>query len=215
MSNQFTINVSSRGQFGRGPSRRLRRLEGVLPAIVYGGAEAPQPITLSLKELVRNLETEAFYSHVLTLVIDGKPQSAILKALQRHPATNIPLHADFQRIDSTHAIHMRVPLHFINEDKCVGVKTKGGVINHILKEVEVSCLPQNLPEYIEVDLEKIDIGQSIHFSDLALPAGVTVLALVQGEDHNMAVITVSSPRGGTDEPVAPAAVAEKAEGKKA
>ena len=210
MSNQFTLNVSSRDQFGRGPSRRLRRLEGVLPGIVYGGTEAPQPIILTLKELARNLETEAFYSHILTLIIDGKPQSAILKALQRHPATNVPLHADFQRIDSTHAIHMRVPLHFINDEKCVGVKTKGGVINHILKEVEVSCLPQNLPEYIEVDLEKVDIGQSVHFSDLALPAGVSVLALVQGEDHNMAVVTVTTPRGGVDEPAPAAAETKKA-----
>jgi large subunit ribosomal protein L25 len=206
MSNQFTLNVSSRDQFGRGPSRRLRRLEGVLPGTVE---LKHHNLLLTLKELVRNLETEAFYSHILTLVVDGKPQSAILKALQRHPATNVPLHADFQRVDSTHTIHMRVPLHFINEDKCVGVKTKGGVINHVLKEVEVSCLPQNLPEYIEIDLEKVDIGQSVHFSDLALPAGVTVLALVQGEDHNMAVVTVTTPRGGVEEP-APAAADKKA-----
>lgn len=208
MSKEFSLNVTSRGNFGRGPSRRLRRLEGLLPGIIYGGAEAPQPIIITLKELVKNLEIEAFYSHILTLNVDGKPNKVIIKALQRHPATSIPLHADFQRIDSTHIINMRVPLHFINEDKCVGVKTKGGVINHLAKEVEVACLPQNLPEFIEVDLENITVGQSIHLSELKLSAGIEIPALAQGEDHNMAVVTVTMPRGTTEE-AAPATEAKK------
>ncbi|MGB3622053.1 50S ribosomal protein L25/general stress protein Ctc [Ketobacter sp. MCCC 1A13808] len=199
MSNEFTINAQSRGEAGKGSSRRLRRLENRIPAIVYGANKDPQQVSVEFKDMVKALENEAFYSHVLTLVVDGNSEQVVLKDLQRHPAKSIPVHADFQRVDTTHKLHMNIPLHFLNEDKCAGVKQSGGVIAHQMAEVEVTCLAKDLPEYIEIDVENLEMGSVIHLSDIKLPAGVEIRALQLGEDHDLPVVSVSAPRGGADE----------------
>jgi large subunit ribosomal protein L25 len=186
----FTLNAQARSDEGKGASRRLRRLEAKLPAVIYGGKEAAQSITLELKELVKALENEAFYSHVLTINIDGKPQQAVIKALQRHPAKNTPLHADFLRVDATHKLVMKVPLHYLNQDTCVGVKTEGGAISIMATDVEVACLPANLPEYIAVDLKDVHVGTTLHLSSIVLPAGVEIPSLALGHDHDQPIANV-------------------------
>lgn len=186
----FTLNAKARTDEGKGASRRLRRLEAKLPAVIYGGKEPAQSITLELKELVKALENEAFYSHVLTINIDGKPQQAVIKALQRHPAKNTPMHADFLRVDATHKLVMKVPLHYLNQDTCVGVKTEGGAIAIMANEVEVACLPANLPEYIAVDLKDVHVGTTLHLSSITLPTGVEIPSLALGHDHDQPIANV-------------------------
>ncbi|KAF0805111.1 50S ribosomal protein L25/general stress protein Ctc [Alcanivorax sp. S71-1-4] len=195
MSNEFLLHAEGRSDVGKGASRRLRRQEARIPGIVYGGNAEPQMVTLELRELVKALENEAFYSHVLTLKIDGKTQQAVLRDLQRHPAKGTPMHADFLRVDKTHKITMQVPLHFLNEDKCVGVKQQGGKITHNASEVEVSCLPQNLPEFLEVDMADVKLDQVVHLSDIKLPKGVELVALTHGADHDLPVVSVHAPKG--------------------
>ncbi len=204
MADNFTLAATTRNDLGKGASRRLRRNEARIPGILYGADAAPVTIAVGLKELCKALENEAFYSHVLTIELDGKPVKAVLKDLQRHPAKSVPTHADFLRVDETHKIHMHVPVHFINEDKCVGVKAQGGVISHQLVEVVVSCLAKDLPEYLEVDMANVALGQTIHLSDLALPAGVSLVELSHGPEHDQPVVNVHAPRGGSSEE-APAA----------
>jgi large subunit ribosomal protein L25 len=180
---------------GKGASRRLRRLEGMIPSIVYGANKKPTNITLEHKELMKHLEHEAFYSHIISLEIDGKAEDVILKDLQRHPAKEIVLHADFLRVSKTKKLHMQVPLHFINEDICVGAKMDGGMISHAATQLEVSCLPANLPEFIEVDLAELKIGENIHISDMTLPKGVESVALSHGADHDLLIAAVNKPKG--------------------
>ncbi|HEX4937950.1 MAG TPA: 50S ribosomal protein L25/general stress protein Ctc [Candidatus Kapabacteria bacterium] len=209
MSNEFTIEATTRSDLGKGASRRLRRLENRVPGILYGADKAPTPISVLGKDLSKALENEAFYSHILSLKLDGGDVQVVLKDLQRHPAKNNPTHVDFQRIDATHKLHMHVPLHFLNEDKCVGVKTGGGIVSHQLTEVEVVCLPKDLPEFIAVDVADLDMGKSIHLSQLTLPAGVELRALQLGEDHDLSVVSVIATRASIGEeeakPAAPAA----------
>jgi large subunit ribosomal protein L25 len=199
MTTNFTLTAKVRTDAGKGASRRLRRLANELPGIIYGGTKAPQTISLLQKDLAKALEDEAFYSHIITLDVDGAPEKVILKALQRHPSKTVLLHADFLRIDETHAINVRVPLHFINQDKCVGVRLGGGVISHSLSEIEVHCLPQNLPEFIEVDMAEIAVGTILHISDLKLPQGVESVELSHGAAHDQAVVSVALPRGAAAE----------------
>ena len=184
----FTLNAQTRTNEGKGASRRLRRLEQKVPAVIYGGSNAAQSITLELRELVKALESEAFYSHILTINIDGKPQSAVLKALQRHPVKNLPMHADFLRVDAAQKLTMKVPLHFLNQDTSPAGKTAGVLVLHELNEVEVSCLPKDLPEFIEIDLGALALGDIIHLSDLKLPAGVELPELKLGKEHDVAVV---------------------------
>jgi len=186
----FTLNAQARTDEGKGASRRLRRLEAKLPAVIYGGKEPAQSITLELRELVKALENKAFYSHVLTINIDGKPQQAVIKALQRHPAKNQPLHADFLRVDAAHKLVMRVPLHFLNQDTCVGVKTEGGAISINANDVEISCMPANLPEFIAVDLKDVHVGTTLHLSSIVLPTGVEIPALALGQDYDQPIANV-------------------------
>ncbi len=199
MSNEFTIEAATRSDLGKGASRRLRRLENRVPGILYGADKAPTPISVIAKDLSKSLENEAFYSHILTLKLDGSDVQVVLKDLQRHPAKNNPTHVDFQRIDATHKLHMHVPLHFLNEDKCVGVKTGGGIVSHLLTEVEVVCYAKDLPEFIEVDVADLEMGKSIHLSDLKLPAGVELRALQLGADHDLSVVSVIATRAGIGE----------------
>jgi len=195
MATNFTLAGKVRTDAGKGASRRLRRLAAEVPAIIYGGTKAPQTISVPQKDLIKALEDEAFYSHIITLTIDGTAEKVVLRDLQRHPSKTVLLHADFQRVDEAHTITMRVPLHFLNQEKCVGVRLEGGTINHSISDIEVRCLPQNLPEFIEVDTTDLHVGDLLHISDLELPAGVESVELAHGADHDQAVVSVHLPRG--------------------
>jgi len=195
MSIDFTLSAETRSDTGKGASRRLRR-ENKVPAILYGGAGEPVMLTLKANQVARNLQEEAFYSHVLTLDIAGKSEQAILRDIQRHPAKDLVLHMDFLRVVADQPITVQVPLHFLNEESCVGVKMGGGLISRTLTELEITCLPRDLPEYIEVDLADVDVGQSVHISDITLPAGVTSVALAHGEEHDLSVAAVNARKGG-------------------
>jgi len=199
MSGDFTLTAEARTDVGKGASRRLRRLGDRVPAIVYGDEKDPVNISLLHKDLVKQLENEAFYSHIITINLDDKSQEVILKDLQRHPSKSKILHADFMRVSRTKKLQTKVPLHFLNETTCIGVKQQGGSISHNMTELEISCLPQDLPEYIEVDLANVEIGHIVHISDLTLPSGVESVSLAHGSDHDLPVVTVNKPRAGGDE----------------
>ena len=192
---EHTLAAVSRTVTGKGSSRRLRRLENLVPGIVYGGKAEPTQIAIAQNLFIKALEDESFYSSVVSLEIDGKAQNVILKDLQRHPAKPIILHADFMRVDAKTEIVVNVPLHFVNEEQCVGVKMQSGKIQHEASEVEVRCLPKDLPEYIEVDMTEIEAGTTLHLSDVTLPKGVvsTQLALVEG--HDLPIASVKKPGG--------------------
>jgi large subunit ribosomal protein L25 len=180
MSANFEVIAQSRTDTGKGASRRLRR-SGQLPGIVYGAHQDPAMISLQHHELVHALENEAFYSNLLTLKVDGKAQTVVLKDLQRHPAKPFILHVDFQRVQADEKIRLNVPIHFINEESCPGIKA-GGQASHVMTDVEITCLPKDLPEFIEVDLSKLEMGDILHASELSLPAGVELAASDTGED---------------------------------
>ena len=190
----FILQASVRNDLGKGASRRLRRNDALVPAIVYGGNKEPQSISIAARELNKALENEAFYSHVIKLSVDGKKEDVLLKALQRHPAKPMVMHADFLRVVAGHEVTVHVPLHFLNEDTCVGVKKSGGVISHTMTDVEVNCLPKDLPEFIEVDMAEVDLGDIVHLSSLKLPKGVSIPALAQGADHDLPVANVHAAR---------------------
>ena len=194
MSDQFELHAEAREDLGKGASRRLRRNDALVPAIVYGGNKEPQSISIAARELNKALENEAFYSHVIKLSVDGKKEDVLLKALQRHPAKPMVMHADFLRVVAGHEVTVHVPLHFLNEDTCVGVKKSGGVISHTMTDVEVNCLPKDLPEFIEVDMAEVDLGDIVHLSSLKLPKGVSIPALAQGADHDLPVANVHAAR---------------------
>ncbi|MBK7954067.1 MAG: 50S ribosomal protein L25/general stress protein Ctc [Candidatus Accumulibacter sp.] len=189
---KFTFEARKRTLQGSGASRRLRRAQRV-PAVVYGGAAAPELIDLDHNEILLNLRKEAFHSSVLTLSIDGVLQTVVLRDSQTHPWKPLVLHCDFQRVDSTHAIHQRVPLHFVNADIAPGVKISGGNVSHVLNDIEVSCLPQDLPQFVEVDLKDLEAGHSIHLSALVFPAGVTPVG--HGDDDPV-VVSIPTKKGG-------------------
>ncbi len=191
MSTDFLLHAKGRDVSGKGASRRLRRLAGEIPAIVYGGQKEPQSLTLVHKDVLKALENEAFYSNIITLTIDDKAEEVVLKDLQRHPAKLLILHMDFLRVSKSTMITLKVPLHFVNEDICVGVKNQGGVISHTVSDLEVQCLPKNLPEFIEVDLATLELGATLHISDIVMPKGVESVALNHGADHDLSVAAVN------------------------
>jgi large subunit ribosomal protein L25 len=196
MSDQFEVAVSARSDIGKGASRRLRRLENLVPGVIYGGHKDPVSVSVVSKDIEKSLENEAFYSHVLTLNFGDHKESAVLKDLQRHPASNKVVHLDFLRVVAGESIKVQVPLHFVNEDTCKGVKIGGGMVQHQMTEIEVSCLPKDIPEFIEVDMTNVEVGAIVHLSDLTLPKGVTSVALSLGADHDLAVASVTPPKGG-------------------
>jgi large subunit ribosomal protein L25 len=171
---QFEFTAFPRASEGRGASRRLRR-SGRAPGIVYGGADAPTPIELDHNALFHALRNEAFHASILTMKLDGAATKVLLRDVQMHPFKNEILHIDFQRVDENKKIHMKVPLHFVNGDVSPAVKVSGAVVSHVANDVDVTCLPRDLPEYIEVDLSALDVGKPIHVSELKLPAGVAVV----------------------------------------
>ena len=190
----FELEAESRSDMGNGASRRLRR-DGKVPAVIYGGGEDPQSIALVHSEILKRLDHEAFYSHILTVNIDGKPGNAVLRDMQRHPAKPIIMHMDFQRVDENKPIRVHVPLHFIGEDVAPGAKA-GGLITHELIEVALDVLPRHLPEFIEVDVSALEVGESRHLSDLPLPESGSLVELARGEGHDLPVVSIHIRRGG-------------------
>ncbi len=194
MIQTFEVNAEPRSDTGKGASRRLRR-QGLVPGIVYGGHQDPALINLVHSKLLLHLEHEAFYSHILDLKIGEVSEKVVLKDMQRHPAKPFIMHVDFQRVRADEELTMHVPLKFINENSSVGVKM-GGLVSHHIADVEITCLPSDLPEVIEVDLKNLDLGGAIHLSELKLPAGVE---LAHEPDPDLPVVSIHSPHGGTDE----------------
>ncbi len=196
--NEFELIAEPREDMGKGASRRLRRA-GKLPGVVYGSEKDAAAITLDHNDLAHHLENEAFYSHILTLKIGKNKDKVVLKDLQRHPYRRQILHIDLQRISEKEKLTMRVPLHFINEDKCVGVKQDGGVISHVMTEIEITCLPKDLPEFIDIDMAEIILNQTIHLGDLSLPEGVESYILARGGDPMSPVVSVHIPKAVVEE----------------
>ena len=214
MSDACEIDAEIREDIGTGASRRLRRLADQVPAILYGGDKAPTPLTLVRKDLEYALQNEAFYSHILTIKVGKSKQRAILKDLQRHPARDSVMHADFMRVSDDVSIKVHVPIHYLNEENCYGVKTEAGMIQHSATDIEVQCLPGDMPEYVEVDMLEVKIGDIIHISDIKLPEGVESVALSHGEDYDLAIASVLAPKGISEEEeeaLEAAALAEAAE----
>jgi large subunit ribosomal protein L25 len=195
MQETFELKAESRSDAGKGASRRLRNA-GKVPAILYGGGKDPSMIALDHNDLLKHLEQEAFYSHVLTVDLEGARESCVLKDVQRHPARPLVMHLDLQRVRADEKIRMHVPLHFQNENLSPGVK-QGGAVSHHLTEVDVSCLPQDLPEYIAVDISTMGLNTSLHLSQLSLPAGVELVALAHGDDA--LVVSVHTARAQVEE----------------
>ncbi|MCC5858703.1 MAG: 50S ribosomal protein L25/general stress protein Ctc [Ectothiorhodospiraceae bacterium] len=195
MSVELKLNAESRADTGKGASRRLRRAKQV-PGIVYGAGKEPKMIQVSAFELARLMETEAFYSQIIDLMVDGKKQQSVLKDMQRHPFKDRVLHVDFQRVKAGEKLHVSVPVHFLNEDTCKGLKA-GGVLHRDMNEVPIISLPKDLPEYLEVDLADLGVGDAIHLSQLTLPAGVEFEAFAHGgdaHDHDLPVVSIVQPR---------------------
>jgi large subunit ribosomal protein L25 len=181
------LNATLREDQGKGASRRLRHAKS-LPAIVYGSGKDAVSITLLQKDVQHKLPDESFYSQVLSLSIEGKTEDVLIRDIQHHPYKMEVMHMDFIRVDAKKVVHVFSQLHYIGEEESPGVKTEDGVINHVMTEVELECLPKDIPEYIQIDLSEMHVGDIVHLSDLILPEGVAVLALKQGDEHDTAVV---------------------------
>ncbi len=191
----FEVIAQARAEQGSGASRRLRNA-GRVPAIVYGAGKDAQAVTLDHNTIYHALRVEAFHASVLSLNVDGQVEKVLLRDVQHHPFRQLILHVDFQRVDPNAKLHIKVPLHFIIADLAPGVKLGGGIISHVANEGDVSCLPADLPEFIEVDLANLGAGQSIHMADLTLPKGVELVALHRGD--NQTVANCSGKAGGEE-----------------
>jgi large subunit ribosomal protein L25 len=191
VSTGFNLEITDRTGGGKAVARRLRR-EGKVPAIVYGGGREPATVALDSATLALQMQREAFYTSILTLKRGNETQAVIVKDVQRHPAGWRVLHLDFQRILEDEEITLHVPIHFLNEETAKGVKDQGGVLEHLLTDVEVSCLPRYLPEYLSLDVAELELNGILHLSDIVLPEGVTIVALEHKQNH--AVVAISPPR---------------------
>ena len=189
---KIEITANSRTLQGKGASRRLR-IAGKVPAVIYGGETPAQSIELDHNNLYHKLKLEAFHASILSIDVDGKKEKVLLRDTQMHPFKQQVYHVDFQRVDPMKKIHMKVPLHFINADSSPGVKTSGGNVSHVLTEVDISCLPKDLPEFISVDLVDLAAGNTLHLSDLVLPKNVEIPALAKS-GGNIPVVTIVIPR---------------------
>jgi large subunit ribosomal protein L25 len=199
----FEVIANARTLQGTGASRRLRRA-GTVPGIVYGGETAPIAIETNHNDLLLKLKKEAFHSSIINLVVDGKKEQVLLRDYQTHAYKPLVLHIDFQRVDATHELHIKVPLHFVNEEVAPGVKLNGGLVNHVITEVDVHCLAKDLPEFVEVDLSALKIGDSIHLSQLKLPKGVQLVAHTTDD----VVVGIVGKGGAAEEAAAGEAAAE-------
>jgi large subunit ribosomal protein L25 len=200
MKISFELDAELRNDEGKGASRRLRR-KGAVPAILYGGKRDPRKLSLNQEKLITLIDNEKFYASIINLKVGDVTQAAIVKDLQMHPAKNQVLHLDLQRVLETEKIRIRLPIHFHGEAASPGVKTQGGMVSHRIADVEIQCLPKDLPESLDLDLSQMNLNESKSLSDIPLPAGVAITALVQGKDQ--VVVSIHSPRA--EEPEAAAA----------
>jgi large subunit ribosomal protein L25 len=210
--NEFILDAKSRTDVGKGASRRLRRLQKEIPAIIYGAGKEPASITMRHDDVFHAIENEAFFSSIIDINVDGAKESVVIKDLQRHPAKPVIMHADFLRVRADVALTVNVPLHLLNEEKCIGVKSENGQIIISMHELQVSCLPKDLPEYIELDMLEVHVGDTLHITDLKLPEGVTSVDLSQNEENDYPVVTVSEIREQVIEETEVAEGEEAAEG---
>ena len=189
MSDKFDLIAELREDQGKGASRRLRH-QGKVPAIIYGAGRPPRSLSFDQNKVLKQLENESFYSSVLNIQVNDKSQAAILKDLQRHPAKHMIMHMDFQRIVDDVEIKMNVPLHFIGEELAPGIKTGGGSVSRLLNDVEVSCLPKYLPEYLEVDISELELDEMLNLSQIKLPEGVEIPQLAPGIDNDQPMVSI-------------------------
>ena len=216
MSQKIAIHASKRDGVGKGASRRLRRSGDVIPAIMYGSDQEAVSITLGVNEINKAMQNEAFFSQIIDVQVDGGSQQALVRDVQRNPVSGKVLHMDFLRVSANTEIEVNVPLHFLGEEECVGVRLGGGIITHLMTDVEIRCLPADLPEFIEVDVSALELNELIHLSEIKVPAGVVIMAL-EHEDDDRAIVSVQPPRVETEEepsdeaPPAPPTVGEKDE----
>jgi len=198
MSISFELHAEPRTDLGSGASRRLRRANKV-PAVVYGASKAPQAVAIGHDELAHALENEAFYSHILSLKTGDGEERVVLKDLQRHPSKPRIVHVDLQRVSETQKLHMHIPLHFVGDELAPGVKEGGGIVTHHMIDVEVTCLPKDLPEYIEVDVSGLGLNESVRLSEIGLPSGVDIVGLSQGPEYDLPVASIHHARAATEE----------------
>ena len=201
MRTTYQIGADSRHDQGKGASRRLRRA-GKVPAVIYGGKDQPQNVTLDHQQLLTVIDKEKFYSSIINLNLDSKPLPAIVRDVQMHPAKNAVVHVDFQRVEENEVLKLHLPIHFKGEAVSPGVKLQGGIVSHLIQDIEVNCLPKDLPDFLELDLSAMNLNDSKHVSDIPLPSGVTIPELAH---RNRPVVSVHSPRVAEPEPEVAAA----------
>lgn len=197
MTTNFELSAEKRETKGTGASRRLRHA-GKVPGIIYGANKEPEMVNFDHDTVYHLLENEAFHTSILDVKCDGSTEKAVLRDVQYHPFKQLVMHMDLQRISASEKLHMLVPLHFIGEDVAPGVKLQGGIVSHLMTEVDVTCLPGNLPEYLEADVSELELHASLHLSDIKLPEGVELTSLAHGGD-DLAVVTIAAVRGTVEE----------------
>ena len=190
MSEQVSLVASERQSEGKSANRNLRR-SGYIPGVLYGGKEEPKKISIMEKDIVKASEISGFATQILQITMEGKDVDVVVKEIQRHPATSRVLHADFMRVDPDSKITLVVPIRTLNDENCIGVKVSGGQVNHLINDIEVSCLASNLPEYLEIDVQEMDVGDTVSLSEIKLPEGVEITILQQDEDRDQAVVSVT------------------------
>ena len=193
MSEQVSLAASERQSEGKSANRNLRR-SGYIPGVLYGGKEEPKKISIMEKDIVKATEIAGFATQILQISIEGKDVDVVVKEIQRHPATSRVLHADFMRVDPDSKITLVVPIRTLNDESCIGVKVSGGQVNHLINDIEISCLASNLPEQLEIDVQEMDIGDTVSLSEIKLPEGVEITILQQDEDRDQAVVSVTEAR---------------------
>ena len=190
MKHEYTLTAVARTALGKGASRRLRRANERVAAIIYGGSTAPLPIAIEKPSFYKAIEDESFYSSIITINVEGKQEKVVVRDLQRHPFKPLVTHADFLRVSANEEITLTVQLHVVNEENCKGVKAEGGELHIQTTDIEISCLPKNIPDHLDVDVANLGLGETIHLSDLKLPEGVKSVALAHGEDYDQALVSV-------------------------
>ena len=193
MSEQVSLAASERESEGRSANRNLRR-SGYIPGVLYGGKDEPKKISIMEKDIVKATEIAGFATQILQISMDGKDVDVVVKEIQRHPATSRLIHADFMRVDPDSKITLVVPIRTLNDESCIGVKISGGQVNHLINDIEISCLASNLPEQLEIDVQEMDIGDTVSLSEIKLPDGVEITILQQDEDRDQAVVSVTEAR---------------------
>ena len=193
MNEQVSLAASERQSEGKSANRNLRR-SGYIPGVLYGGKDEPKKISIMEKDIVKATEIAGFATQILQISMDGKDVDVVVKEIQRHPATSRVLHADFMRVDPDSKITLVVPIRTLNDESCIGVKVSGGQVNHLINDIEISCLASNLPEQLEIDVQEMDIGDTVSLSEIKLPEGVEITILQQDEDRDQAVVSVTETR---------------------